>query len=182
MKMNLITLSKNQRLMGQLKRYVSSNKADSARAFLAHYFPSESIYFADDKIIMEMADLLSSLSDEPDIMEYLQSLKSSTERLIKFYLHKKREAANRNTFVNCHSTHKYTYMTREQRQRYGYTPQMIHEYLQQLDAREAYHSYTEGYEYEHYQVYEWLLHQINETLSGRKHEIAQIVKDPALGV
>ena len=52
MKMNLITLSKNQRLMGQLKRYVSSNKADSARAFLAHYFPSESIYFADDKIIM----------------------------------------------------------------------------------------------------------------------------------
>jgi hypothetical protein len=182
MKMNLLVLSKNQRLMGQIKRYASSNKADNARAFLFHYFPSKSICLADDKIIMEMADLLSSLSDEPDVMEYLQSLKSSTERLIKFYMRKKSEAVKQNTFVNSHSTHKYTSMTREQRQRYGYTPQMIQEYLKQLDAREAYHCYTEGYEYEHYQVYEWLLHQIKETLSGRKHEISQTVKDPALGV
>lgn len=182
MRINLITLSKNQRLMGQIERYVSGNKVDSARTFLARYFPSKSIRLANDKIIMEMADLLSSMADEPDVMEYLQSLKSSTERLIKFYLHKKHEAVDQNTFVNCHSTRKYTSMTREQRQQYGYTPQMIHEYLQQLDAREAYRCYTEGYEYEHYQAYEWLLHQIEETLSGHKHETAQTIKDPALGI
>lgn len=182
MKMNLIMLSKNKLLMGQIKRYASSNKADSARAFLTHYFPSDAIRFANDKIIMEMADLISSLSDEPDVTEYLQSLKLSTEHLIKFYFRKKYEAEERNTFVNYHRTHKYASMTREQRQRYGYTPQMIHEYLQQLDAREAYHCYMEGYEYEHYQAYEWLLHQIKETLSGHKHETAQTIKDPAFGI
>ena len=182
MKMNLLILARNEHLVVQLNKFVEKNKPDDARALLSHYFPSRAIRFANDRIILEMADLLSSIAEDPEPKAYLQSLRRSTQNLIRHYLHNKRLAKEHNAYVNYRCQKDYMAMTREQRAACGYTPMMIKDFLTQLDSRENYHSYMDGYEYEHYQAYEWLLHQIDETLSGQTHNTAVTVRDSALGI
>lgn len=177
MKMNLFLLIKNERLMVQLNRFVMKNNADSARNLLAHYFPSKSIQFTSDHIVLEMADLCCGLAEDPEPFNDLISLRQSTQHLIHYYLERKALVCEHDAWLHYHCQRDYTAMTPQQRQACGYNTHMINTFLQQLDARDAYRSYSDGYEYERYQAYEWLLHQINETLEKRTHETAKAVRD-----
>lgn len=177
MKMNLIIFAKNKKLSNQLQGYVDNNNVDKIRALLDKYFPSDSIAFANDRLIMEMGDLISSLQEADDITSYLEDLRETTTELISQYHKKKKKAIDKFNLTNYHSKPNYIGMTPQSRALTGYTPEIVSIMLKQLDAKYIYQDYVEGYDYEKYQSYEWLRHHINESLKGRKHETKKYITD-----
>lgn len=178
MKMNLIIFAKNKKLSNQLQGYVDNNKADKTRALLDKYFPSDSIAFAHDRLIMELGDLISSLQEADDITSYLEDLRDTTTELISQYHKEKKKAVDNFNLTNYHSKPNYIVMTPQSRASTGYTPEIVSIMLNQLDVKDAYQCYVDGYDYEKYQSYEWLRHHINESLAGRKHETKKYITDP----
>lgn len=171
MKMNLITFAKNKRLSSQLATYVEKDQVEKCRDWIMLYFPSRAIRYGHDRIVMEMADLLASLRDEPDLTQYLDECSRNVQTLITQYHRKKEDASKQLSRVYRQSKTNYVHMTKEQRASVGYTPETVDILLKQLDAKEKYERYTQGYEFERYQAYEWLRYQINETLAGRMHTV-----------
>ena len=177
-KMNLIIFAQNKSLSRRLSNYVEKDNVDKCREFLMTYFPSHSIQYGHDRIIMEMADLIASLRDEPDITQYLDECSHNVQTLITQYHRKKEEASKQLSRVYRQSKTNYVHMTKEQRAAVGYTPETVQNVLKQLDAKETYERYTQGYEFERYQAYEWLRYQINAALSGRTHNVIIEKKKP----
>lgn len=178
MKINLIIFAKNTKLSNQLQNYIDNDKADNTRTLLDKYFPSDSIAFAHDRLVLEMGDLIASLHDADDIISYLEELQDTTEQLIGIYYKNKEIAINNFNVINYHSKPKYIGMNAKNREKIGYTPENIATMLSQLDAQDAYQCYVDGYEYERYQLYAWLKHHIKESLSGKKHDTRVYITDP----
>jgi len=171
MKMNLIILSKNKRLSKQLSGFVEKDNVEKCREFLIKYFPSNSLNHAHDRLVVEMGDLVASLYDEPDVTQALTDYSESVQQIITRY-HRQKEAASQTlSKVYRQSKTNYVHMNREQRAAIGYTPETVEVLLKQLDAKEQYEQYTDGYEFERYQLHEWLRYHINEALSGRTHTV-----------
>lgn len=171
MKMNLIILSKNKRLSKQLAGYVEKNNAEKCREFLIKYFPSNSLPHVHDRLILEMADLFASLQDDEDVNQTLADYSESVQSIISRYYQKKDSASKKLSKVYRQSKTNYVHMSRKQRASIGYTPETVDTLLKQLDAKEEYAQYTEGYEYERYQLHEWLRYYINEAISGQTHTV-----------
>lgn len=178
MKMNLITFAKNKRLSDQLQGYVDNNKVDKTRALLDKYFPSDAIAFAHDRLVMEMGDLISSLQEADDLIDYLEELRDTTNELIMQYHKEKKKAIENFNVANYRSKTNYIRMSPQSRAEIEHTPEIVSIMLAQLDVKNAYQCYVEGYDYEKYQAYEWLRHHINESLAGRKHETKKTITDP----
>lgn len=174
----MIVLSKNKRLSTQLIRYVEKEDVDKCREFLLKYFPSNSLPHAHDRLIVEMADLFSSLYDEPNVEDALSDYSESVQSMISRYHRQKDAASKQLSRVYRQSKTNYVHMNKAQRAAIGYTPETVELLLKQLDAKEKYEQYTEGYEFERYQLYEWLRHYINEALGGRTHTITNKKKQP----
>lgn len=172
MKMNLIVLSKNKRLSKQLSGYVEKDNVDKCREFLTKYFPTASFLHAHDRLILEMADLVASLYGDPDIEDTLTAYSESVQDIITRYHRQKEEASKTLSRVYRQSKANYVHMSREERAAIGYTPETVDQLLKQLDAKERYGQFTEGYEYERYQIHEWLRYYINEALAGVTHTVA----------
>lgn len=172
MKMNLIVLSKNKRLSTQLSGYVEKDNVDKCREFLTKYFPTTSFTHAHERLVLEMADLITSLYDDPDIEDTLTEYSKSIQDMITHYHRQKDEASKALSRVYRQSKTNYVHMSREERAAIGYTPEAVGQLLKQLDAKERYSQFTEGYEYERYQIHEWLRHYINEALAGITHTVA----------
>lgn len=172
-KMNLLILAKNKELSTRLIRYVENENAEKCRTFLMKYFHGQSIRYGHDRLVMEMADLFASLYDDPDIEQTLYDYSESVQNRITHYHKKKEEASKTLSKVYRRSKTNYVQMSREERAAIGYTPETVSELLKQLDAKENYARYIDGYEFERYRMYEWLRYHINEALSGRTH----IVRD-----
>lgn len=172
MKMNLIVLSKNKRLSKQLTGYVEKDNVDKCREFLTKYFPTASFLHAHDRLILEMADLVASLYGDPDIEDTLTAYSESVQDIITRYHRQKEEASKTLSRVYRQSKANYVHMSREERAAIGYTPETVDQLLKQLDAKERYGQFTEGYEYERYQIHEWLRYYINEALAGVTHTVA----------
>ena len=172
MKMNLIVLSKNKRLSKQLSGYVEKDNVDKCREFLTKYFPSTSFLHAHDRLVLEMADLVASLYEDPDIEDTLTAYSESIQDMITRYHRQKDEASKTLSRVYRQSKTNYVHMSRKERAAIGYTPETVDHLLKQLDAKERYGQFTEGYEYERYQIHEWLRYYINEALAGITHTVA----------
>lgn len=172
MKMNLIVLSKNKRLSKQLSGYVEKDNVDKCREFLARYFPTNSFLHAHDRLVLEMADLVVSLCGDPDIEDTLTEYSECVQDIITRYHRQKDEASKTLSRVYRQSNANYVHMSRKERAAIGYTPETVDQLLRQLDAREIYSQFTEGYEFERYQIHEWLRYYINEALAGITHTVA----------
>ena len=66
----------------------------------------------------------------------------------------------------------------EERAKLDYGPETIERLLAQMDAREKYNSYVDGYEYERYIAYSWLKTEITNTLSDKTHEVVKNLNKP----
>lgn len=142
------------------------------------YFPSNSLQHAHDRLIIEMADLFASLHDEPDIAQTLNDYSESVQSMISRYHRQKEVASKQLSKVYRQSKTNYVHMNKTQRASIGYTPETVEHLLKQLDAKEQYEQYTEGYEFERYQLHEWLRYCINEALVGRTHTVMNKKKQP----
>lgn len=178
MKMNLIVLSKNNRLSTQLLGYVEKENVDKCREFLLKYFPSNALPHVHDRLVIEMADLFASLYDEPNVTEALTDYSESVQSMISRYHRQKNAASEQLSKVYRQSKTNYVHMSKSQRAAIGYTPETVVILLKQLDAKERYEQFTDGYEFERYQLHEWLRYYINEALGGRTHTVTNKKKQP----
>ena len=178
MKMNLIIFAKDKRLSDQLQGYIDNDNVDKTRALLDKYFPSDAIAFAHDRLVMEMGDLISSLQEADDITDYLEELRDTTNELIMQYHKEKKKAIENFNVTNYRCKTNYIGMTPQSRAEIEYTPEIVSIMLTQLDVKDAYQCYVDGYDYEKYKLYEWLRHHIDESLAGRKHETKKHITDP----
>lgn len=178
MKMNLIVLSKNKRLSTQLLGYVEKENIDKCRDFLHKHFPGNTIQHAHDRLVLEMADLFASLYDEPNVTEALTDYSETVQSMISRYHRQKEAASTQLSKVYRQSKVNYVHMNKKQRATIGYNPETVEVLLKQLDAKEKYEQFTEGYEFERYQLYEWLRYYINEALAGRTYSITNKKTQP----
>lgn len=177
MKINLLILSQNERLMHQLEKYVENDKDENVREFLSKYFPSKNINFFHTRIIMELGDTLVGMKYEPDVKEYLNEIRESTRNMILRYHKRKKEVQNAMCNIKYQNDVNYLSLTHEQRMSLDYSEETIDNMLHQLDARDDYYNYSEGYEFEHYQAYSWLINQIDKALNNHVHESRPLLKD-----
>ena len=184
MEMNLKILRTKPKLIKQIAGYIDKNKAVEARSFMDKYFPSTKLRFCHDRIILEIADVLLSIveDDESEYIEYMKDIRKSANSLITNYQEQKRNARDEltRTINNDKTNYMLLNMLRniEERAELDYGPETIERLLAQMDAREKYNSYVDGYEYERYIAYSWLKTEITNTLSDNTHEVVKNLNKP----
>lgn len=176
---NLYTIAGNKRLASRVLRLSEKEDADGARDFISTYFHSKIMLTVSDRIVIEMIDMLASFvlearDPEGDLESYFEQTRECMRGLINRYYRRRDETRKKmRALLNRSENKNYMTMTIEERKRTSLSPSRIKELLEQLDTREEYTSYIEGYEYSHFQAYEWLIRILDEALSKRQHRIIE---------
>lgn len=131
----------------------------------------DAAYAQADKSLKLVLKTHKSIAHER-LREFLEDTKKNTQRMIMHYKRKTEEAGDIVKRSQSHGKQSVLF-SHDERRVAGYSKANIALLLEQLDAHEVYHEYTDGYEYERYQVFNWIIYHIDESLNGKTHESAK---------
>lgn len=160
MPLTLLQLSKNKKLTNQLEYYIEAEHYDDIRDFLLKKFNAQTLRFINDDVIYEIGDILCTLYYEDDFESCMLNLQKSVRTLINKYKENKDKARHQIERLNYEMPTSYYKLTDKQKDAIDYSEETIQTLLKELDIRENYYQYVEGFEHERYIAYSWILHQI----------------------
>lgn len=179
MKAPLINLINSKTNISKLKRLIEQTDITNAmidtsgvdplsiqdiRNFLYETFNDNYILICDPEFVIDISDTICLMADETDdLFTYFIDFKNNLVSLINIYNERKKTAIQNYEKAN----HKFTLNFKDMLknyQDYNLSQKEIHNAMIKLDAYAVFQSYTEGYQYQRYQEYYYLLKQINKSL------------------
>lgn len=160
----LIKLVSSKTKINQIKYDVERMDVIKLRQILYDQFNDPYILTCNQDFVIDIADTLYLISTElDDLLDYLTDFENGLNKLISVY-HKRKKQATRD-FEKSFATNSIDFSDLlHNPQKYHLSNDEIDDACHKLDIYAVFQSYTEGYQYEKYKEYCYLLCQINKAI------------------
>lgn len=151
--------------MNQIKYNVENMNIIRLRNILYTQFNDSYILTCNQDFVLDIADTLYLIeSEKDDLLAYLTDFKNGLNKLINVYHERKKQATR--SFEKSFANNNIDFSDLlHNPQNHHLSNNEIIDACRKLDIYAVFQSYTEGYQYEQYREYYYLLRQINKTIN-----------------
>lgn len=160
----LIAMISSKTKVNQIKYNVERMDVAKLRQILYSQFDDPYVLTCNQDFVIDIADTLYLISSElDDLLAYLTDFKNGLNKMISVYSDRKKQATR--DFEKAFATNSIDFPDLlHNPQNHHLSDKEIAEACRKLDIYAVFQSYTEGYQYEKYKEYYYLLRQINKAI------------------